>query len=208
MATSFWLTSQTATGAPAVTGYNLQRLLDTVVQSGSGRLMQGATSVGLNHIEMLDLNSAIYMRRIAAVTISGSITFAVCGSESAMTTNICMAVRVVRIDNSGTIVSEVVANGNANHASGVECGTSLARQTWSATPTSTTFADGDWIGVIPHGDAVGTMGTGFAKCQYDGDAASTADTNLTFTETITEYVASGSLLVPNSRRVMNSLLAQ
>lgn len=148
------------------------------------------TTASGNHLVIQQAGvNAIYLYRVNAVTISGTITFEICGWESAMAVNAGFAAIVSRYDGSGNFISDVVAQGNAGHADGVELGTSNGRRTWTATPTSTAFNDGDWLAVVLHADAVGTMGAGTVIVALnDDDVINALDSKVTFTETLTEYV--------------------
>jgi hypothetical protein len=157
--------------------------------SAAGLVSSISTIASGNHREMPKRG----VFRVNAVTISGTISLNWWGYESDMSANAGFAVAIDRYDGSGAFVSTVVEQANANHADGVELavGSPGAARSWTATPTSTTFADGDWIRVIFHADAVGTMG-GSYTVSLDGDGpteAASGDSYVTFTETITEYVA-------------------
>ena len=151
----------------------------------------GDTSASGNHIELITVGSATpkcWIYQVNAVTISGTISFNWWGNELTMADNVGFACRIARYDSSGTFVSDIVANANANHADGVELSLSAALRTWSATPTSTSLSSGDYIVAIPHGDAVGTMGAG--QYTFDVGAASAGvdgDSFITFTESVTEF---------------------
>jgi len=160
------------------------------VTRGIGATSQGATtSAGGDH-KLYDFSGAKtdWWYQVNAVTISGTVSFNVWGSEDAMATNCTAACRVARCDSAGTEISDVVANANAGHLDNVEYGTVTALQTWTATPTSTSFNDGDWIKVIPHADAFGVMAVGSATLRFGGTTGGAdGDSFVTFTETITAY---------------------
>jgi hypothetical protein len=117
----------------------------------------------------------------ADVTISGTITANICGLESSMNANAGFHLKLFRIDKNGA--ATVVCDSE----SGSELGTALARQSWNITPTSTAMKKGDrFLLVVMANDAGGTMGSGFTvTCRYNGDSTNTADSNITFTETVT-----------------------
>lgn len=186
MATRYYLVATSETGI-SVGSY---AELKVSTSAGSGPTDGGGTpTAGGNHIEITGANPFIWVHRIMAVTISSTVTFSINGLENNMANNVQPAVRVVRISNAGSILSDVVANANANHVQGTEWGTTVSRRTWTATPTSTSFSDGDWVGIIVHGDAIGTMAAGSpaAWCRFGGDAASNYDSYVEFTETLVDY---------------------
>lgn len=190
MATTLFLQSTTETGV-AVAGFDELKLTTTRGASTVSGASCAATASG-NHILLQSSGSvdAIWLYRVNAVTISGTVSLNVWGQESLMTTNAGFAVVVSRYDGSGTFISDVVAQANAGHADGVELGTAAALMTWTATPTSTTFAAGDWLGVVLHADAVGTMAAGGVFVDTDGPTGGVdGDTFISFTETIGAYVA-------------------
>lgn len=174
--------------------------MDTVRDVGSLSATMNTTASG-NHI-LITSNPKTWWFQVNAVTISGSISFNWWGLEDAMTTNARLACRIARTDSSGTEISDVVANANANHPDGVELGTASALMTWSATPTSTSFNAGDWIKVEPHADAIGTMAAGTVTLNLGGTTGGVSgDTFITFTETITVFSGTpASLLVPHRHR--------
>lgn len=171
------------------------------------------TTAGGDHIVMrYSAIDAIWLYQVNAVTISGTITFNFWGHEGVMTTNVGMAAIVSRYNSAGTFVSDVVAQANANHADGVEMATTDAAMNWTATPTSTAFSAGDWLAVLIHVDAVGTMATGDGFLRFDGtSAAADGDSYVTFTETIDAYVPAAAapvayawpaMTVRNNRRIL------
>lgn len=185
MATQLFLRNLVEAGV-AITGCDELKLATVVGPSGTSHTV--ATTASGNHLPIDNADATatmVWLYRVNAVTISGTVTFNFWGLESAMTVNAGLAAIVSRYDSGGTFVSDVVAQANAAHADGVELGTSYALRDWTATPTSTTFADGDWLAVIVHADAVGTMGTGSVNFGYDG--ITTLNSDVTFTEAITEF---------------------
>jgi hypothetical protein len=123
----------------------------------------------------------------ADVTISGSIQFNICGLESNMSANAGWQVILYRVDSTGALTQVI------NSEFGTEMSTTLGKQTWSATPTSTDFKKGDRVLIIVlANDAGGTMASGFTcTCQYGGALANTADSSVVFTENITFLSSSG-----------------
>lgn len=128
-----------------------------------------------------------YTNPLSAVTISGTITFNVWGSESGMNANVGPQVIVERCDGSGSVISTVI-----DSEKGTELPTVEAAQNWTGTPTSTTLSDGDRLRIRLMGnDGGGTMASGFTFLMRPGGGTpgSTGDTWVQFNETITEFVA-------------------
>lgn len=174
---------------PGIGSFQLSKELGTARGSGVTSGNTTTTASG-NHIVATALTNTIcWAYRVNAVTISGAITVNLWGNEDAMATNTQVAIIISRYDSSKAFVSDVVAQGNANHAFGTELGTANAVQNWSVTtPTSTTFADGDWLVVSGHADASGTMASGIMTIFWNGTtSAASGDAFVTFTETITAY---------------------
>lgn len=183
MATTLYLTDD-PTGTTDLSPPSLgDKHLKTV--RGAGVTQESITlSSSGNHI--LGANSWQY--RVNAVTISGTISINWWGNESAMTANAKFAVRISRYDSAGAFVSDVVADSNAAHGDDVEASTTNSAHTWTITPTSTAFSAGDYIRVMWHADAAGTMGTGSLVLRYAGTSASAdGDSFVTFNETIEAY---------------------
>lgn len=118
----------------------------------------------------------------AAVTISGTLTFNICGLESSAMANAGLGVVVQRVDNVGTVVSTI-----ADSVQLSELATGNSRRTWTATPTSTAMAKGDRFRIrVYFDDAGGTMATGYTlTLTYDGTNAALGDSNVDFAETLT-----------------------
>jgi hypothetical protein len=117
----------------------------------------------------------------ADVTISGTVTFNVCGLENSMNANIALRAGLYRVDETGAAAS-LIAEGTAS----TEVGTALTRQTITVTPTSTAMKKGDRL-LLMCGidDATANMAAGFVgTVQISGAAASTADTHVILTETV------------------------
>jgi hypothetical protein len=117
----------------------------------------------------------------ADITISGTVSFDMCGNESAMTANATFRMAVYRVDPQGALTLIV------NSASATELGTTTTRLSWTATPTSTNLFIGDRILLIPmFDDAGGTMASGTLLVWRDnGSNADIADSAITFTENLT-----------------------
>lgn len=144
-----------------------------------------STTASGNHIE----HAPWWIVQVNAITISAAITIQLYGLENAMTTNAQPAIVISRYDSAGTFISDVVDSSNGQHADGVEYGTASANQSWAvATPTSTTFNDGDWLVVKFHADAIGTMAVGTATIRYNGTSVGVdGDSLISFSDVITEY---------------------
>ena len=124
---------------------------------------------------------------LSAVTISGTITFNIWGNENNMSANAGLQVVIDRVDGSGSFISTII-----NSEKGTELPTTTAAQNWTGAPTSTTLSDGDRLRVRVYiNDGGGTMATGFLGVIAIGatSAGINGDSFVTFTETITEFVA-------------------
>lgn len=118
----------------------------------------------------------------ADVTISGTITFNVWGTEGAMTTNAGPQIRIDRLDSQLGIASTIVDSEAA-----LEFGTTAAAINWTATPTSTAMKKGDRFRIVVlANDAGGTMGASSQlRLDTNGPAAADGDSYVSFTETFT-----------------------
>jgi hypothetical protein len=188
MATQLFLGKLNSNDAPDLSAYDdhlLKTARDTVSQSAGTSTVTGPTS----GVSITNVAPHSWWYRVNAVTISGAITKNVWMSESNMSANVGAQVIIDRCDGSGTFISTV-----ENSEKGTELpATTRAAQNWATgTVTSTTFADGDYIRVRVYGnDGGGTMATGYTFDLSTGGttAAADGDSYVTFTETITEYVA-------------------
>ena len=134
-----------------------------------------------------DVNGTIFWfsKPLAAVTIAGSITFNMRMAESAMTTNNGAAVRVIRANGAGAEISTLLTSSH-----GVEMTTAETARNWAATPTSTAFADGDRLLIKCGATEVGAGAANIITLWFDGPSSgASGDSFLTFTETLTEFVA-------------------
>lgn len=189
MATKLFLRTATESGISiaSLTEYQLSST------AGSSDTLWATTSTVAsgNHIIVTDVStsSSIFLMRVNAVTISGTITSNLWMFESVMSANAQSALVVSRYTNDGSFVSDVVANGNANHTFGTELGTSAAAQNWTITPTSTSFNAGDWLAVVVHADAGGgTMASGVVSLRLNGPTGgASGDSWVQFTETIVPF---------------------
>lgn len=118
---------------------------------------------------------------LAAVVISGTVTFNICGLESNMSANSGFQVLVERCDTKGVVISTI-----CNSEFGTELGTSASANSWTVAPTSRTLVDGDRIKfTILANDAGGTMAASFTvTANYNGNTAGTNDTWVQFNETV------------------------
>lgn len=124
------------------------------------------------------------------VTISGTISFRFCGSESNSMANGSASFRVDRLNSTGEITSTVVtaSHGTELTASTVNSPGPFAHS-FTATPTSTAFLKGDRIRVVAFVDdtaTTGTMASGYTfSINVNGSAASIADSYVQFAENFT-----------------------
>lgn len=153
--------------------------LDTASGSGASNFIKATVNGPTDGLE-LGSYLAIWVSPplAAAVTISGSITFNLYAYESAMQANAAINCRVMKLT-PGSVWTEVHKTVRTT-----ELGYSGAPtlQSWSESPTSTAFAKGDRIVVIPFIDDAGTMATGYT-CYLSAGGA-TYPSNLVFTETL------------------------
>jgi len=171
-----------AAGADTVADITFGNSLSTTIGTGAGSAVTVTSVSGPTAGKMFAGQGHISAPVAAAVTISGTITFNLCGSESSMSANATFRVQVYKVSAQGELTLIV------DSTLGTELGTALARSTWTASPTSTGLVKGDRILTIHMIDdaTATTMGSGFTiSLQLDGSNANTADSNITFTETIT-----------------------
>lgn len=138
-------------------------------------------------VQLNDVNNnpmSFLSNPLNGVTISGTITFNLWGSESNMSANVGFDALVERCDGSGNVISTIARS---------EFGSELAVTTravnnWTAAPTSTTLNQGDTIRVTVFGNDVGTMASGFSfNLGFSGTTdAVDGDSYVQFTEAITE----------------------
>lgn len=117
----------------------------------------------------------------AAVTISGPIVFNINALESNTLANATVGVVIERLSNTLSVVSTVV-----DSTLGTELGTSAARYTWTATPTSTSFNKGDRIRMRVYFDdnaTTGNMASGYTLSFIFGGTL-VYDSNVVFSETL------------------------
>lgn len=163
--------------------FNGQFVLDalsTTIGTGTGQAEVANTTAGPTAGEYLGIFGFFSDPLDQDVTISGTITFRFCSNESNMNANTTWRAVVYRVDAEGALTLIV------DSALGTELSTSLTRNTWTATPTSTNMKKGDRIFLFPIADdATGVnMGSGHTiTFQHNGSNANTADSNIEFTET-------------------------
>jgi hypothetical protein len=140
--------------------------LSTTVGTGAGTSISVTTVTGPTAGKRLGTTTAFFTDPIAAdVTISGTVNLAFCGSESSMGANATFVVQLYRVDAEGAW-TQIISS-----SLGTELGTSLARSSWSGSPTSTAVKQGDRLALVVLAD--------------DATNASTADSNLVLTENLT-----------------------
>ena len=116
-----------------------------------------------------------------AVTISGTVTPNIRGSENAGTVNAGAGVLIERCNNAGTVQSTIVPD----TVVGAEYGITDAARTANLTPTSTAMAVGERIKVTLKVRNVGTMAAGTVTNTYNAAAAGVSgDTYVRFAENI------------------------
>lgn len=126
---------------------------------------------------------------ITAVTIAGNITANIRAAESATQANYGVGCKVYRVK--GGVVDAAFAQGSNL----VEISTpGEGASSITLAVTSTAFATGDSIGILFFYVGVGTSASGrTATGFWDGAAAASGDTFLSFTEAITETVVRAKL---------------
>lgn len=115
------------------------------------------------------------------ITISGTMTFNLWASESAMTTNAAINAIVERLDSTAAIVSTIVKT-----AFTTELGTSMAANNFTATPTSTNMLRGDRFRVRVFADDASGVNMAAGTITFDmnvGTASVDGDSWLQFNET-------------------------
>jgi hypothetical protein len=184
-----WFTTARAPafGSSTTTAFlpaNNSTALSTTVGTGSGLASNASTVNGpTNGIRCQPGYTSDVVA--ADITISGTVTFNLCGLESSMNANIALKGALYRIDEFGVATLIAEATGST------EVGTALTRQSPTATPTSTLVKKGHRLhAVFGIDDGGGNMATGFTgSVQINGANASTADTNVTLTENVTFITA-------------------
>jgi hypothetical protein len=149
---------------------------------GTGGTTSQATSVAgpTSGIEVGSPDSWISPPLDADVTISGTITFNLWASEINMNDNCAVNCVIQRVDSTGAIASTVVTTARTTEVAL----TTATVNNFTATPTSTAFNKGDRIRMRVFADDAGTMGSGGGMTfNFDGNAASLADSFVTFNET-------------------------
>lgn len=118
-----------------------------------------------------------------AVTISGTVTVRITGRESATTVNAGAGILIERCDNSGAVLSTIVANLTVP-ATITEWTTTYTAKTGTYTPTSTAMAVGERIKLTVKIRNVGTMAAGTATIGYNDPSAGANFCDINFTENI------------------------
>ena len=115
------------------------------------------------------------------VTISGTITLNLWGSENNMSANAAINAQIDRIDKNGNVVSNIATTARTTELAVA----TAAVNNFTVTPTSTAMQKGDRIRVVVYCDDAGTMATGFIATFNFGTATSggTGDSWIQFNET-------------------------
>lgn len=158
MATKLFLRDD-AVNAEVTVGTGTKKLLSTV--QGAALVASDATATVAGPTTGVQVKKAgvvlIWISApLAAVTISGTITFNLWGKESNLAANCGFDVLVERVNRVGTVQSTIL---RSEH--GTEFGTAAAAENWTGTPTSTALVDTDRIKVtVFANDAGGNMASG------------------------------------------------
>lgn len=133
-----------------------------------------------------------------AITISGTITINLRGKVSAAAANATLEASVVHLDSSGNVLSTIAAVPPA--AIPAAMGPSDAAVSYTVTPTSTSLAVGDHIGIrvyIDDGNGVNMAAGQTVTLSLDANNATAGqgDSWVQFTETV-QYLLSGTLETP------------
>lgn len=172
-------------GADTVNSTNASRSLSETVGTGTGVNETVATVTGATAGKIWVSTTTPYLifsaPFAADVTISDTVSFDICASESSMNANATIAAKVYRCDHNGALTLIV------DSSFGTELTTTQARKSWTASPTSTAMKIGDRLALalyIDDATAV-TMASGHTVAvYYNGSNANTADSSVTFTETL------------------------
>lgn len=131
------------------------------------------------------------------VTISGAISVAIRGLESATAANAAAGILIQRASPSGAVLSTIVPITSIPAASN-EYTTADTAKTATVTPTSTTLAGGDRLRIVLYVRAAAGVTMGGARTvtnSIDGPTAGAAgDTSASFAETLVAY--SGAIATP------------
>lgn len=117
-----------------------------------------------------------------AVTISGTITFNICASQSSTMANTTVSVIVERLDKNLAVVSTIIDSSFTTELSG-----SQSDRQWTGSPTSTNMLKGERIRLrVYFDDGGGTMGSGYSSTLAYGSTQTSqnnpANSRITFTE--------------------------
>lgn len=175
--------SPIAPGAANITKPGLFAELSTAISTSTPGATLQVTSVAGPTAGIYPISSAIrifYSPILSAdVTISGTVSFEICASESSMTANAGVGVALYRVDEQG-IFTLIIRSVNT-----VELGTSIAKNSWTGSPTSTLVKKGHRLAAVILMDDVGTMGSGFTlSAKVSSTLADVGDSNLTLTENL------------------------
>lgn len=159
MGTKFYLRALTPTLTPP--SGTVYQLLSDRTGASNANLITTTTAGGTSIDVTNSLGDEVYWFTepiTTAVTISGTMTVRLRGSESAATVNASFAVIIERTDNSGSVISTILNANFPDPAAEIPTVTQQVSDTY--TPTSTTLAVGDRIKLTVQVRNFGTMGAG------------------------------------------------
>lgn len=201
MATTFYLTNAAGDVSPGpATGKSASTSRGSGVQSNVLTPTNGPTAgqqIGDTLLEWFTFP-------VAGVTISGTVTFNIWGSESSTSLNAGYQVQIDEVNAAGSSVVHAIVNSER----GTEmAGTTSAVNNWTASPTSTTVTAGNRLRIrVLVNDAGGTLnqsGPRTVTTRFSGTSGGAdGDTFVTFTESIT---ASGTAYTKSLAGTMGSL---
>lgn len=161
MGTKFYLRGSVPASsltAPSGSAYNI---LSNRTGASNANLITTTTAGGTS----IDVTNSLGVEQYwftepitTAVTISGTLTVRLRGSESAATVNAGFGILIERTDNSGSVISTILDDTVPNPATELPTATQQISDTY--TPTSTTLDVGDRIKVTARVLNVGTMDVG------------------------------------------------
>lgn len=183
MGTKFYLRSATSPTLTPPSGTLYQSLSDRT-GAGNANLVTTTTAGGTSIDVTNSLGDLVYWFTepiTTAVTISGTMTVRLRGSESAATVNAGWGVIIERTDNSGSVISTILSNIVPDPAVEINTVTTVLSDTY--TPTSTTLDVGDRIKLTVQVRNVGTMGAGTVALANNAQLDSVTS-NIEFAEDI------------------------
>lgn len=208
MATKFYFTPSSAPSIAVGVGTDTNlALFNTAPASGGATSITATAITGPASIQFASGTPRTWwIKTNGSVTISGTITLNLYGFESASTVNAGFKVIVDAYNASGGYIGNVITS-----TFGTELGTSVAVNTWTATPTSTVLAADDYLAVKVYIiDTGGTMAAGTATFKYNDTSGNTGDSWIQFNEAITPKLdpspaaSSGTNVVRDSVRTITT----